>query len=193
MVSNLFKYLLGFILAIAILIGSGVAAALYFMNQSSRIPPKPIYANDEPEVRAKAGFTINKAPEAGSETAKPSPEINNKPESKATTKPSPKPTEEANNAEEKPLPPGAYQARITWQQGLSLRSEPKAGAERVGGAGFNQKVIVLEESEDKVWQKIRLEDSNQEGWVKAGNTKKDDGQDERQDNQDNTNDDNQNQ
>jgi hypothetical protein len=38
--------------------------------------------------------------------------------------------------------------------------------------GFNQKIIILEESEDKGWQKIRLEGSEQEGWVKAGNTEK---------------------
>ncbi|MBW4603769.1 MAG: SH3 domain-containing protein [Calothrix sp. FI2-JRJ7] len=175
MVSNLFKYLLGFILAIAILAGSGVAATLYFVNQSSRVPPKPIYANDEPSVRASAGFTTAKASSNTDVTTKPSTTDNNIEEPVA--KPTPSPTEKADSTELKPLPPGAYNARVTWSQGLSLRSEPKADSERVGGAGFNQKVIVIEESEDKVWQKVRVEGSNQEGWVKAGNTKKDDGQD----------------
>jgi hypothetical protein len=32
--------------------------------------------------------------------------------------------------------------------------------------------VVLEESSDKNWQKVRLEDGQQEGWVKAGNTKR---------------------
>ncbi|WP_323808708.1 hypothetical protein [Nostoc sphaeroides] len=31
---------------------------------------------------------------------------------------------------------------------------------------------MLEENQDKSWQKIRLEGSEQEGWVKAGNTQK---------------------
>lgn len=184
MVSNLFKYLLGFILAIAILAGSGVAATLYFMNQSSRVPPKPIYANDEPSVRASAGFTNTKASSNADVTTKPSPADNNK-EEEPIAKPTPSPTEKADSTELKPLPPGAYNARVTWSQGLSLRSEPKTDSERVGGAGFNQKVIVIEESEDKVWQKVRVEGSNQEGWVKAGNTKKDEGQDVQDDNNQN--------
>ncbi|PHK16786.1 peptide-binding protein, partial [Nostoc linckia z13] len=75
-----------------------------------------------------------------------------------------------------PLPSGAYRGRVTWAEGLSLRAQPNQDGERIGGVGFNQKIIVLEESEDKAWQKIRLEDSGQEGWVKAGNTEKTDGQ-----------------
>jgi hypothetical protein len=31
---------------------------------------------------------------------------------------------------------------------------------------------VLEESEDKLWQKIRLPKSDREGWIKAGNIRK---------------------
>jgi len=60
---------------------------------------------------------------------------------------------------------------------LILRSEPNLDAERVGGIGFNSRVIVLEQSEDNVWQKIRLEGEEQEGWVKAGNTQKVDEED----------------
>ncbi len=41
----------------AILIGGGVATALYFMNRSATIPPKPVYANDSPQVRAQAPKT----------------------------------------------------------------------------------------------------------------------------------------
>lgn len=176
MVSNIFKYLLGFILAIAILIGGGVATALYFMNRTSIIPPKPIYTNDNPVIRAQA-------PKTPAPSATKSPETDKqKPDTKptATPTPTPTPTEDADSNETKPLPPGAYQARVTWSQGLSLRAEPKTEAQRVGGVGFNQKVIVVEESDDKVWQKIRLEGSNEEGWVKAGNTKKSDEQDDSQ-------------
>ena len=58
------------------------------------------------------------------------------------------------------------------KRGLILRSEPGVNAERLGGVGFNAKVVVLESSSDKNWQKIRIESSGKEAWVKAGNTKK---------------------
>ena len=35
--------------------------------------------------------------------------------------------------------------------------------------GGNKKVIILEESADKKWQKIRIPDTDKEGWVKSGN------------------------
>ena len=171
MISNLFKFILGFLLAMAILVGSGVATALYFMNRSALTPPKPVYANDNPQVKAQAP----KTPDPNGITPSPSPT--------PTPTPTPTTTEKANADEStEPLPPGAFPARVTWSQGLSLRSEPKAESERVGGAGFNQKVIVLEESDDKVWKKIRIEDSNQEGWVKAGNLQQVDANDANQDN-----------
>lgn len=96
-------------------------------------------------------------------------------------KPNPTPTQSSQAAKStKPLPPGAYPARVSWSQGLILRAEAKQDSERIGGVGFNQKIVVIEESEDKVWQKIRLEGSDKEGWVKAGNTQKVDAQDNSQ-------------
>uniref|UniRef100_A0ACD5GQH0 SH3 domain-containing protein n=1 Tax=Desertifilum tharense IPPAS B-1220 TaxID=1781255 RepID=A0ACD5GQH0_9CYAN len=53
--------------------------------------------------------------------------------------------------------------------GLILREASGTDANRVGGVGYNERVIVLQESGDKAWQKIRLNGSEQEGWVKAGN------------------------
>jgi Bacterial SH3 domain len=158
MFSNVLKFILGFLLAIAILIGSGVATALYFMNRTAIPPAKPVFSNDNPSQRtqpAKATEKVAKTTESSSATPSPTPSE------------SPKVEESA-----KPLPPGAYQGKVTWSQGLSLRAEPKQDAQRVGGVGFNQKVVILEESDDKLWQKIRQEDTNQEGWVKAGNTQK---------------------
>lgn len=79
-----------------------------------------------------------------------------------------RPTERENSSPP-PLEPGTYKARVTWQQGLSLRAEPNQNAERTGGLDYNQQIIVLEESADRNWQKVRLADGEQEGWVKAGN------------------------
>ncbi|MBW4608961.1 MAG: SH3 domain-containing protein [Hassallia sp. WJT32-NPBG1] len=170
-ISNVLKYLLGFFLAIVVLIGGGVATALYFINRTAIPATKPIFANDSPEIKAQAPKTPGASPALTPSSV----------EQAETPKPNPTPTQSPQTAEsEKPLPPGAYPARVTWSQGLILRAEAKQDAERVGGIGFNEKIVVLEESEDKVWQKIRLEGSDKEGWVKAGNTQKIDAQDNSQ-------------
>lgn len=160
MLSNIFKLILGFLLAIAILVGGGAALAFYFMNRTSINPPKPIFSNDKASVKAEAV----KTPAPGATSANS--------QTKNTQKPKVTPTESPSAESEKPLPPGAYSATVTWPQGLILRAEPKINAERLGGIGFNAKVIVLELSNDKSWQKIRIESSGKEAWVKAGNTKK---------------------
>jgi hypothetical protein len=163
MISNLLKFTLGIFLALAILIGSGLAAALYFMNRTAIPPARPTFSNDTPAVQPpapKPKVTVAKAKTT--------------PTAKATSTPTPtaistaSPTPEASPT---PLPPGAYRGIVTWPQGLSLRSEPLQDASRIGGIAFNQKVVILEESPDQAWQKIRLE-SGEEGWVKAGNTQK---------------------
>jgi Bacterial SH3 domain len=160
---NIIKYILGIFLAIAILAGSGLATTLYFVNRTSITPPKPIYENDKEELAKKAAKNPPK-PAAKNKTDK-----TKTPATKPTATPTPDSTLE-------PLPANAYNARVTWSKGLSLRSEPRADAASVGGVGFKAKVIVIEESADQVWQKIRIEGSEKEGWVKSGNTKKDDGQ-----------------
>lgn len=149
---NLVKFVLGVILAIAILTGSGVAVALYFMYRGTTHPPKPVFANEKGMVKAEQS---------------PSPKIA-KSTSSSTLPSTPEPTA-SETPSAKPLEPGAYRARVTWQQGLILRTEPSLNAERTGGIDYNQQVVVLEDSADKNWQRIRLEDSEQQGWVKAGN------------------------
>ncbi|AFY33757.1 SH3 domain-containing protein [Calothrix sp. PCC 7507] len=160
MFSSVLKFILGIFLAIAILGGSGLATALYFINRTATQPAKPVFSNDNPA----------KSPKVTEAKAK----TTSKPESSAK----PTPTESPKTQESpKPLPPGAYRGVVTWPQGLGLRAEPQQEAARVGGVGFKQKVIILEESSDKAWQKIRLESGEQEGWVKAGNTERSDEQD----------------
>jgi len=153
--SSLAKLLLGFILAIALLMAGGVATALYLMSKVSTYPPKPVFANDKPAVKAQRS--------PSSTTAKPT--------KVSATKLSPKPSPSEAPAS-KPLQPGAYQARVTWSQGLSIRAEPNLDAERVGSLDYNQQIVVLAESADKMWQRVRLADSEQEGWIKAGNTER---------------------
>jgi hypothetical protein len=151
MFSGLLKFILGILLAIAVLLGGGVAVGLYFLNRTSIPPTKPTYANDSPAL---------KDPDSKNKT-QATPTSEDKPET-ATPSPTPTETEEA-------LPKGAYRGKITWPQGVSLRAEPTSESERVGGAAFNEKIIVLEENSDKVWKKVRVESSKIEGWTKVGN------------------------
>jgi hypothetical protein len=52
---------------------------------------------------------------------------------------------------------------------LILRDASGPDAARIGGVAFKQEVIVLQESDDQKWQKVRVADGDQEGWIKAGN------------------------
>ncbi len=148
--SGLVKLCLGFIIAIALLISGSVALALIFINRASSPPPKPIFANDSSAVKKAANIT---KPKPSTPVAKKKPA--------AKSKPSPS-----------PLASGSYAARVTWNQGLSLRAEPSLEAERTGSLDYNQEVVVLQQSKDEKWQKVRLEDGETEGWVKAGNTER---------------------
>jgi|SRR5579883_784679 uncharacterized protein YgiM (DUF1202 family) len=159
MILNILKFVLGFLLAIVILAAGSFVAALYVMNRTSIPPAKPIFANDKP---------LKKVQQPTPKAEAANPKATRQAKIPAQNSPSPTPTPSASL---KPLPAGAYQARITWNQGLVLRSEPNSDAERIGGVGFNQKVFVLERSPDKAWQKIRVEGSAKEGWIKSGNTK----------------------
>lgn len=146
--SGIAKFILGFIVGIVLLAVSGGAAGYYFFTKMSANPPKPIFAEEQQR----------KLPEAKKvSTAIPS---NGKPVSQQTPKESPV---------KKELPPGAYNARVSWSEGLSLRDSPSQDSNRIGGVAFNQEIIVLKESDDKRWQQIRLADGDQEGWIKAGN------------------------
>ncbi|MBD2386844.1 SH3 domain-containing protein [Cylindrospermum sp. FACHB-282] len=164
MFSGLLKFILGFFLAIVVLIGSSATIALYFVNRTAIPPAKPMFANDNASVKVKNPKAINVK---ASPTPSTSPSTSPSPDSSPSPSPIPSPTESP-----KELPPGAYLGRVTWPQGLRLRTEPKQDAESVGGVSANQKIIVLEESDDKLWQKIRAEGSEQEGWVKSANTQR---------------------
>ena len=152
------KFVLGVSLAIAITLGGGVLVGLYFMYRFTTHPPKPVFPNEKVTAKVKnSPQATTAASQTGATPPKPS-------EAKPSETPKPSETTAA-----KPLPPGTYKARVNWSQGLSLRGGPNTEAERVGGLEYNQQVIILEESADKNWQKVRLADGELEGWIKAGN------------------------
>ncbi|MBD1925490.1 SH3 domain-containing protein [Trichocoleus sp. FACHB-90] len=147
--SGLVKFLIGFFLAISLLVVASGATAYYFLTKLSTPPAKPMYANDKSVLKAKAAASASKKPTPAS-----------------SAQPSPTPTPSTQ------LEPGAYIASVTWPEGLSLRENPTLEASRVGGVGFNQRVVVIKESDDKRWQQVRLENGEQQGWIKAGNVKR---------------------
>lgn len=141
------KFLLGCLLACALLISGGSLAFRYVVAKLTEPPPRPTFPNDKPSPKpAKSQIA-----EASSEKPKP------------VAAPPPTP---------KPLEAGAYRARVTQPIGLILRDNPSRDGARVGGLDYNARVIVLGNSSDGEWQRIRLGESGREGWVKAGNTEK---------------------
>ncbi|NDJ18659.1 SH3 domain-containing protein [Myxacorys almedinensis] len=139
--SGLSKLLMGLLLAIAMIAGGGFIAARIMIARLAAPPPKPIYPNDKP-------IAATPAPTAAKVEQSEVP-----------------PTTPAATA--KPLPSGATEARVTQPIGLILRDSPDG--EQIGGIEYNERVIVLETSQDGSWQKVRLRSSDKEGWVKAGN------------------------
>ncbi len=61
---------------------------------------------------------------------------------------------------------------VTQPIGLILRDSPDRDANRIGGVGYKEKVVVLEDTPDKEWQRVRVEQGDREGWVKGGNTER---------------------
>lgn len=151
--SRIFQIFFGFIIGIVILTGASAAAAYYFLTRLTEAPPKPVFSEELPKKTAPKA-----AKPAASKTEK----------STATTQPS----EQASPKAPEELEPGAYKARVTWSEGLSLRDEPSTDANKAGGVAFKQELIVIKDSDDGKWQKVRIPSSNTEGWVKAGNLEK---------------------
>lgn len=148
-VSSFFQFVFGFIIGISLVAGSAVGLGYMLLTRMSVTPPKPVFSEEtnpaKPDDLETAAVQKSQQNESPTESISP---------------------------EEEPLPSGAYRAVVTWSQGLSMRSQPNSEADRVGSVVVNQKIIVLQESEDKKWQKIRVPKSDSEGWVKAGNIKK---------------------
>ena len=141
--SRILQLILGFLLGVAMVVGALGAFGYFLWTRFTIMPSKPIFAE---EIKSK------KPPRKVVKKPKPSPS--------PSLSPSPSPTPEE-------LPKGAYKSRVIWSEGLSLRSGPSRGNERVGGVGYNEEVIVLEE--DGEWVKIRSGQGGAEGWVKSAN------------------------
>lgn len=151
--SGLLQFMLGFVMGVAILVGGATAVAYMLLSGMNSNPPKPVFTEEKKEETKEE------------KAAKPQAEVKESPTAAPAPKASPKPSPEARKRE---TTSEGYQARVTWQSGLSLRSEPTSESTRLGGLDYNTKVSVVGTSSDGQWQRIRLSDGR-EGWIKAGN------------------------
>ena len=152
-ISNMFQFILGFLVGVALIAGTAAGAAYYYFKKiSSNVPEKPVYTE---ETVAKQEESTEKSQDSG---AKDNTEAQKKAPEPVASKPE--------------IPEGSYYASVTWPQGLSLRAEPSNNAARIGGISYNAKILILEDSADKKWQRVQIPWSKQEGWVKGGNTKR---------------------
>jgi len=136
--SSIVKFLLGTILGISILLGASAAVGYYFLTRLTQTPPKPIFANDIEATTPPAKVT--KTPTKSGSAAG----------SSTSSKPS------------------GYRARVVFPDGLLLRDSPSVNANQIGDVAHNEEVLVLAESSDQLWQRVRLKTEDVEGWVKAG-------------------------
>ncbi|NJO77736.1 MAG: SH3 domain-containing protein [Cyanobacteria bacterium RM1_2_2] len=148
-VPGVFKFILGFALAIALLFLTGAGLTRYLLSRLTTPPPRPTFTNDPSPSPVGSSAASPAASPPAAEIAPPTPAV--------VASPSPSPS------------PIGYRARVTQPIGLILRQEPTTEAARLGGIEFNEEVTVLEDSPDGGWQKVRA-GSGAEGWVKGGNT-----------------------
>lgn len=153
--SDFLKVLGGVAIAVLLLFGGGFLAAQFLISQFTTPPPRPVFPNDNPSPAAKPTAAATASPTASppSAAAVPTP----KPEASVTPKPTASPT-------------AGYRARIILSEGLNVRQGPNVDASRIGGVDYDEEVIVLEESPDKEWIRIRVQSSGIEGWIKSGYT-----------------------
>ena len=151
--SGLLQFMVGFVMGVVILVGGATAVAYMLLSGMNSNPPKPVFTEEKKEETKEE------------KAAKPQAEVKESPTAAPAPKASPKPSPEASKKE---TTSEGYQARVTWQSGLSLRSEPTSESTRLGGLDYNTKVSVVGTSSDGQWHRVRLSDGR-EGWIKAGN------------------------
>lgn len=156
---GLLKFILGVSLAIAIIGASGLYGARYVMTRLSASPERPFFPEEGP-----SSFT------GGSGNGDGTPETVDSDAPNDTS--SPEADEPVDSVTQSELEAGAYEARVIQPIGLILRQGPDVSTTQIGGIAYNEGVIVLSESSDQRWIKVRLPDSGVEGWVKNGNTEK---------------------
>ncbi|MDG2991174.1 SH3 domain-containing protein [Candidatus Synechococcus calcipolaris G9] len=135
--SRILQWLLGTTLGLGLMVLL-FASVLGIFSQGLLLPPeRPEFTNDFPQAMAESPEATT---EAGEDTEEP--------------EPSPEPSPEPDNTT----------ARVSYGEGLRIRDRPDRSGEPLGGVSFDEEVILLEQSDDGEWQRIRTQDGL-EGWV----------------------------
>ena len=159
------KTFTGLLLAAALLAVGSYFAVNYAYSQLTQLPPKPTFPNDNPNF-----IKRNKSKSTGKNITLPQKEEEKQDEEKGREKPGEKPkTKEEPKL--KPLPAGAFEGRVSYPQGLVLRTSAAQDSGTIGGLEFNETLTVVETSPDGDWQKVRTS-KDKEGWVRGGNIQK---------------------
>lgn len=178
--SGLAQFILGFLIGVFILTGAGAATAYWFFNRMSDAPPQPNFSEESSSETTKATkqSQSNSQPSSSQQkasSAQTASTASNQSEN-TTSEESDDESEQSESESERTVQERfgeqAYQARVTWPNGLSLRDRPSANASRVGGVYYDDKLVIIEESSDGDWQKVYVPDSGEQAWVKAGNVEK---------------------
>jgi Bacterial SH3 domain len=149
------QLIIGISIGLAGLIGVVGGAGYYlYITQMTRTP-KPVFAEERDGGKSLAA-------------SKSKPKVTKA--AKLVQSPAASDSQNPNAPEQ--LPPEAYDAKVLWKDGLSLKKEPNSGAEKLGGVAFNAKVAIIETSDDKQWVLVQSQTDNLKGWVKAGNIDK---------------------
>lgn len=164
---GLLKFILGVALALAILGASGFYGVRYVMTRLAVPPERPLFSGEEGTKDGDVPFDEELASSDPNSTAgvDDAPGVTNQGNEESAPI-------ESESEPEPELEPGAYNARVIQPIGLILRQGPDVSTTQIGGIAYNESVIVLSESSDQRWIKVRLPDSGVEGWVKNGNTEK---------------------
>lgn len=160
------QFILGFILGITLIAGLSGAALFIYYKKMSALPNKPVF----PESTLSSESVSNSA--ESSIDIEPLESTIDEDEEEQFEQITGATSEDPETEVEAELPPNAYRAVVTWPTGLSLRAGPSINSGKVSGLSFDETIIILEDSPDGKWQRVRVPWSNQEGWVKAGNVKR---------------------
>ncbi|MCC0177893.1 SH3 domain-containing protein [Waterburya agarophytonicola K14] len=155
------QFILGFLIGISLIVGVTGSMVFVYYKKMSTLPKKPdfpIASTESIPNNTESATTIEPLESNTTEDVEEAEIITEEAEVEPEVEPE--------------LPDSAYYATVTWPQGLSLRAEPDLNSGRVGGIEFESKIIILEDSVDGKWQRVRLPWSQQEGWVKGGNTER---------------------
>ena len=147
--SGCFRVLLGIVIAAALIASGLYAIARFYQDKYGIIPTKPIYEEEQGVAFTPMQTRAPQPPKAeGSGNAE------------TASTPAAAPTA--------PAPAGDL-ARVTWPEGLLVRSSASMDGEQVGGIEFKREVYILETTADQAWDKIKVANGDLEGWVKGGN------------------------